>query len=738
MAADDVVLQFGAKIDDLIKGVNDVKTKIGELNSTVEKSSSGFNSLSNVISTVFSAAVIAGIEAVIVKLAEFGESTEKTMAVMGLTADQAVQMSAMARLAGTTMDALTNSFGRLYLNVQRSTRDGFNPAAQAMKVLGISASDVMKTHGDAAAMIEILHKALEGTAPSMNRFAAVEALAGRSVANLLFYLSKSDDEWKKNKELIDQAQAGLAAAVPGMSETNARIKVMEFSIASLSARLFTAFKPAIDQTITWITKLAQSITADDIRTGVLFVGNWLITFGTYLAKFFVDLLAMIKRFVADMNASLIDIHVEEGSVADYLITKVMGADTAAKMRDNPIKTKLKEIEDGAKASKDAIDNLAVSLRERLDAAFPKTAPKPGEGGGGDGRQIGEMDFGARQRIQEQTQVLETQLALSKGAFDRQKLIYEFDAENYSTSQMTKVQRTIEAATQYYEVEKATLAKIRDLWPAHSAQWEAANRKLVVASQQATTEILRLNQQAFTALRTEVGGYVDAVSTSWNSSLRGLLAGTTSFSTAMKKVFGDLIIYMIEQIEKKFLFEQAKTVLTKLLFGTEAAAAVTAEGTKTAATETGAAARTATEAAAAEATLPLRIGKFISEITADAALVFGGIFANQAPLLGPAAAVEAAAGQATVLAELANVPKLDVGTNYVAQTGLAMIHQGETIIPAQANTPFTGGGGSTTVNLSINAVDAKSFSSLVRSNPSVFTDLIRKAVRDNRMKLAPQV
>jgi hypothetical protein len=64
----------------------------------------------------------------------------------------------------------------------------------------------------------------------------------------------------------------------------------------------------------------------------------------------------------------------------------------------------------------------------------------------------------------------------------------------------------------------------------------------------------------------------------------------------------------------------------------------------------------------------------------------------APLLGPAAAAPASVGQATVLAQLANVPKFDVGTNFVIKTGLAMIHEGEKITPAQGSGPYTGGNG----------------------------------------------
>jgi hypothetical protein len=53
---------------------------------------------------------------------------------------------------------------------------------------------------------------------------------------------------------------------------------------------------------------------------------------------------------------------------------------------------------------------------------------------------------------------------------------------------------------------------------------------------------------------------------------------------------------------------------------------------------------------------------------------------------------------------------DVGTDYVARTGLAVIHQGEQIVPAEARKPFTGANmgapPSLTANFHIQAWDAR--------------------------------
>jgi hypothetical protein len=75
-------------------------------------------------------------------------------------------------------------------------------------------------------------------------------------------------------------------------------------------------------------------------------------------------------------------------------------------------------------------------------------------------------------------------------------------------------------------------------------------------------------------------------------------------------------------------------------------------------------------------------------------------------VGPAAAGPAAAGSAAVLAGKAAVSGLSgfaTGTNYVLNSGLAMIHRGEAIIPAavaaKGSGPYSGAGNAPTVNIS---------------------------------------
>lgn len=114
---------------------------------------------------------------------------------------------------------------------------------------------------------------------------------------------------------------------------------------------------------------------------------------------------------------------------------------------------------------------------------------------------------------------------------------------------------------------------------------------------------------------------------------------------------------------------------------ETAATSAGEATKTGAVLAGTAARTGaqeTAATASAATTLVTIGK---SIIASAAETFAGIFGFLSPVLGPAAAGPAVAGQASVLAVGASLPSFDAGAWSLPSDMIAQVHRGEMIVPA---------------------------------------------------------
>ena len=138
--ADQVIVEFGAKIDELVSGVDEIKKKIETINTSSESLAAGFGRLKDVITEAFS---VAAIIAFIDKMAELGLQTERTMATLGMSAEEVGTLRGLAAVTGTSFEGLAISLERFALNVQRSTRDAVNPQAEALRVLGLRAKDLI-------------------------------------------------------------------------------------------------------------------------------------------------------------------------------------------------------------------------------------------------------------------------------------------------------------------------------------------------------------------------------------------------------------------------------------------------------------------------------------------------------------------------------------------------------------------------------------------------------------------
>jgi len=217
---------------------------------------------------------------------------------------------------------------------------------------------------------------------------------------------------------------------------------------------------------------------------------------------------------------------------------------------------------------------------------------------------------------------------------------------------------------------------------------------------------------------------DVVAGAFNSQLKGLLAGTTTWSKAMKSISADLALKFIEdqiKLSVEFLANQARML----------AAHIAAETGMTASTTAGAAVRSAAEVASGETSILQTIANALKAIFAGAGQTAAGVSAAVAPEAGPAApAIGAAAGAATAAAAM-GIAQFDVGTDYVMRTGLAIIHQGEQIKPAVGSGPYTGkgAGGDTSVGIHISALDSRSIERFFNDNARTMVRTLKRAIKD---------
>jgi hypothetical protein len=200
--------------------------------------------------------------------------------------------------------------------------------------------------------------------------------------------------------------------------------------------------------------------------------------------------------------------------------------------------------------------------------------------------------------------------------------------------------------------------------------------------------------------------------------------------AIKKISADLALKLIEdqiKVVLEWLANEARIVATH----------VAGELGMTAATEAGTTEREMAQATASAGGIVSIIANALKAIFAGAAQTGAEVSAAVAPEAGPAAPAIGAAAMAAVVATSTGAI-YDVGTNYVVRGGLAVIHPGETIVPAgmgwaAGSGPYTGGavrpgGGSGDTHFHIAAHDAQSVSRFFNDNAGHMMRAINKAIK----------
>ncbi len=303
-----------------------------------------------------------------------------------------------------------------------------------------------------------------------------------------------------------------------------------------------------------------------------------------------------------------------------------------------------------------------------------------------------------------------QMTIFRLQLAQQRMVLNAEASQYQITQDQKFSMLEAETRKEYEAELALLNQKLALGDLDVDQRQKVLDKKAALEIKYNTDMIRLDEQAIAQQQQMWTASLSTIETAFNSQLRGLLAGTTSWSTAFKHILGDLVIKFIETCE---------TMVVKW---------IAAELAQTTATTSGAAARAAAEQTAAGSGILANAASAMQAIMTDAAQAFAGVFAFLAPVMGPAAAGPAAAAQATV----ASAAIFDVGTDYVVRGGLALIHQGETIVPARGSGPYTGGGQGpqihAPVSISVSALDSQSVSRFFNDNSRHMLRAINDAVK----------
>ena len=302
--------------------------------------------------------------------------------------------------------------------------------------------------------------------------------------------------------------------------------------------------------------------------------------------------------------------------------------------------------------------------------------------------------------------------------------YADDARNHRINEQEKVDASRAAIDQTYAAELSLMERRRDLASQSLSQRQRIDDQIAQLERNEQRQTTQLNQESLDTLTRQYQTFGGTVTTAFDGQLRGLLAGTQSWSDALKKTLGGVVISFIENSEKMVVQWLAS------------------EAAKTSGTAAGVASRAAAERGGAAASLAAQGSTIVRSILSSAAEAFAGVFGFLAPVLGPFAVGPAAAAQATVASVAGSVASADIGMWNVPSEMLTLVHHNELIMPATEAGAFrhllgdqSGGGSrsgdvsiSPTTHFHVNAIDGASVSQWMRSNSSEMLRAVDQAVR----------
>lgn len=720
-----VSVEFGASIGELKSAVDEVNSSLDSIKGHAESAASGFAALAEIAGIALS---FEGLKTGFDQLAAFADQIQNAQSKVGGSLESITTLSGVAAMAGVSFQSLTQGVASANLQVQKSASDAYGPAAQGLKALGLSASSLAGLPLDQ--WFAKVSDAVSRFNPSITLTSNVQQAFGRGFADLMPLLIQGSEGFEELRTAVTKAQEGLSATLPGISETEAKLTLLGLRSRAFAAEIFSVLKPAIDAAIDAFSNLTASITVDSIRDAANAIANYLIDLAASVARFFVEAGVQVDIFKGKLDKLRPSLSLDFGSIDGFaektLEIMARASGNYDRMKDTfskPISLNFGSVGGGEAKADDPTAKLPEQLQAIQDAAqrahnaVNSVIPTSG------GWQAAAQDMtrlntevltaadsftklnavaannGAKNQMSARASEIEEEIAAEKSKLERIKAIFTEEANDGKITQQQKALYTEQAIDQAFQAEMSFIAQKEKLYAGDAAKYaevEKEKAKLTATYQQDMLKTVEASQKQMV---TTITSGLQTLTGAFNSQLKGLLAGTTSWAQAAKSIASDLFMKLIEMVEQWAVEHAATMIADSVLQKTQAASDVAtqaaAEAAKTQATVTGAAARATAETTGSSAGLLAQIGNTLAVISADAAKTFAGVFAFLSPVMGPAAAGPATASAATVQASAAAaaVPGLAIGTNLVLSEGLAYLHSGESVQPASvAGGGYSGGGG----------------------------------------------
>jgi hypothetical protein len=540
--ADDVSVKFGAQIDQLVAGLKQssdaIQSWANGAKSAVEGLTAPFEKFQSILLTVGSIAAGGYLFKDIVDTTT-GLTSEvvKLQKSMGITLDQANQLGASLKFLGID----TSDYTGLALRLDRQIRQN----NEALRQMGFTARDL--DLGQKGLMDKAIAKLLEYK-EGVDRNIAAQVLFGRNVSEV-FSLLKLGLEGVPEK--AQQLHEALGLTVTEDDKRRAREYKLAMSELSMT---FDGIKKSIgDAVLPYLSRFAdwfasqgpaiianmKTIVANVIEFSLDLVGS-LIAFARSTASAFQSVIDKLKTTYQVVKAIAVVTALIVPGLQGLAVGKIAGGLFGDSLSD----AALAKTEDGLDGVRKVIQDIKAALAKPIEGLQFGGLPK--------GTKSASDLLNNRDSIGASMEFYQTQIKLADEAF---RQVQEKLSSQVKTFEITEDQKSRILLNELAKRHAAETAALAD---------EARIQGLTVAQQQKITDQRLLIDAKYAADRQRImdearvrdvaqwNSVLSTIQGAWDSQLRGLLAGTTTWSEALKSIFADLVLDIIKQLEKILL------------------------------------------------------------------------------------------------------------------------------------------------------------------------------------------
>ena len=286
----DAILKIAAKV----VGTEQV-AKLGSTFKQVEGATQSLTSklgpLSGALGTLAPIATIGGLAAMAGRTIELGDALNDMSQRTGVSVESLARFRKAAATSGIELDTVAKNLVKLSKGLYETAQTGKGPASEALRTLGISATDAagkLKTADQVT--LEIANK-FKTMPDGIEKTALAMQLFGKSGADMIPMLNEG------GKAIESLSVKMTAAFAKKADEYNDKLAMLGGKVGGLAAGITVALLPALDATATALTALVDGFTALPTPIQAVVGGLALVAVGlTVLAPIITSVVTVLGAF----------------------------------------------------------------------------------------------------------------------------------------------------------------------------------------------------------------------------------------------------------------------------------------------------------------------------------------------------------------------------------------------------------------------------------------------------------